>query len=338
MRDRKSILAILLGGTVCQVESEKGLIPSDEPYLHLVPNLSNICHFDSINLGAIDSTEMNASHRISLAESIKKFYNNFDGFVVVQGTDTLVDSACAINYMVHNLGKPIVFTGSQIPIRKEGTDAIRNLSNAFLTATKDVGETVIVFGDNLVRGSRAKKVDERGFNAFDSPNYSLLGNFKENFSIINKNIFPRQESSPSFHINLDPSIEYFHQVSGSNYNSLEKLVGDPKLNGFVIGGFGAGNIHPKYAMALEKAKKLNKPVVVVTSCEKGFADIGDYSINNHALNSGVISGFDLTPEAACQKLMYALSLARCTPGYSKVDFVKQIIQRPVRGDITIEKQ
>lgn len=326
----------MTGGTVCQVCDEDGILRSSKKnYLKKIPSLKNIANVETITFSPIDSTNMETSDREKIVEVIKKNYRKFDGFVIIHGTDTLVDSAAAISYMIRDLGKPIVITGSQLPIWDGAkSDASRNIYYSVKVATMNVGEVVIVFGEKVLRGVRSQKEDERGFEAFNSSKIPLLGEIGVKLSL-RKETIPRRKTKPSFFTKFETSVEYYPQMSGTNTQTFQKMVEDSEVKGIVIGGYGAGNINAKYLAAIREAKKMDKPVMIITKCPKGFADSGIYAVGNDALNAGAFSGRDLTPEAAIQKMMYALGLAKKEKIRSnKRRFVKSIINKPIGKDIS----
>ncbi|MBI9100455.1 MAG: asparaginase, partial [Spirochaetaceae bacterium] len=169
----KKVLIIDTGGTISQKPDNSGVLkPSVSEYIELVPNLEKLAELSLTRMERIDSTDMTTEYRAAIATEIYKHHHEFDGFVVLHGTDTMADTACALTYMIQNLGKPIVVTGAQLPFFSPGPDGINNLYYSVEAATGDLGETVICFGDRILRGSRAVKENTHGFNAFSSPRIS----------------------------------------------------------------------------------------------------------------------------------------------------------------------
>ncbi len=335
--EKPKVKVILAGGTICQKKGVDGILrPSDENYLSRVEKLDSLADISIETLRAIDSTNMETRDRKEFVRIIKDSHKEFDGFVIVQGTDSMADSACAINYMIQNLGKPIVFTGSQISIYEPGTDARINVYNAVKTSTTNLGETVISFGQKIIRGSRAIKEDERGINAFASPKAPLIGRIGAGIDF-SEGYIKRHGGNPVFFTDFEEGVEFFQQTSGSKNNLLEKIIEEEEVKGIVLGGFGAGNVMDKYIPSIEKATQMGKPIVVITSCHKGFADMEIYEVGSNALKAGAIGGYDLTRESASQKLMYALGKANQTDfkGRDKVEFVRGIIKKEIGKDINL---
>lgn len=327
---------IQTGGTLGQEKGQDGVYrPSDKDYLDKVPEIHQLADITVERPANIDSTNMETTHRAMLAKKIYENYNKYDGFVIVHGTDTMADTASALNYMIQKLGKPVVLTGSQISIFEPESDAPKNLYNAVKTATMDIGEVVITFGDKIVRGNRAIKEDEKGFNAFSSPRVPPVGKIGLEITLENHRI-RRYEGKPKLFTEFDTGIEFYQQTSGSQSKVLTKYADDDSIEGLVIGGFGAGNIQGRLIPSIERIIESGKPVVVTTICPLGSAEMGIYEVGSTPLKAGAISAIDMTREAATQKLMYALGLANkiTRDTKEKISIVKEIIHQEYAGDIS----
>lgn len=340
MGQKKDILIIQAGGTVCQKPDENGVHRIDsQDYLHLIPGLNEIANITTEEVTPIDSTNMNLPERKGLIDIIRKTHENYDGFVVIQGTDTMADSAIATNYMVQKLGKPIIFTGAQLPIYTNGTDAIQNIHNAVNVATKDIGESAIVFNNKIIRGSRAVKRDSEDFYAFYSPKSTMLGAVVRDKVLMDGQIKRKNYMSPpKFFTNFKKNVFYYNQISGADTNILEKIVQDVDIDGIIIGGYGTGNVNDKYLIAIEEAIKRGKPVAITTACQYGTTN-PTYAVGAAAIEAGAFLAYDLTKEAAGQKMMYALGIAQSqnTKRKNIVNKVKKIMHTPIGKDITIPK-
>jgi len=286
------ILYVDAGGTISQSLNSAGTLDVTEEslnYLNQVRGLEDIAIIEYLPTSfRIDSTNMTTENRRKLAQLIYENYDDFDGFVIGHGTDTMVDSAAALNYMLGNLGKPVVFTGSQIPILNPGNDAKNNVYNAVKTATLDLGEVVIVFGNYVLRGNRTIKESEFDLNAFMSYRISPIGTIGLELRL-NGEKFPRTDSDLDLFLDFDTKVVYFDQNSGSELNLLEQLVRDEDVHGIVIGGYWAGNIQNRYIENIKLATSKGKPIVGITVCLKGEADSSLYKAGKDALDAGLIS-------------------------------------------------
>ncbi len=330
-------LGIQAGGTICQKKNERGvLVPTKDNYFSLAPEIFSLGEIEAYPHEAIDSTNMKTSHRKDIARIIKKNYDLYDGFVVIQGTDSLADSAAAFNYMMQDLTKPVVLTGSQISIYEKGTDAKRNLYNSFKFASGGHEGVWVVFGDKILYGSRTVKEHSTDFNAFNSPKIRPFGIINNDGAIeYNKISENSQNGPPKFFTNFETGVEYYSQSSGIETKVFDRTINDDSVKGVVLGGFGVGNVKDEYVPLLKLARAKNKPCVVITNCRGGSVDMGIYEVGANALNY-VIPGFDLTREAAVQKLMFSLGKAKSSgiEGNSLFDYVKKIIQTPIGNDLS----
>jgi L-asparaginase len=248
-------------------------------------------------------TNMTTEYRAAIATEIYRRHHEFDGFVVLHGTDTMADTACALTYMIQNLGKPIVITGAQLPIFSPGPDGINNLYYSIEAATRDLGETVICFGDRILRGSRAIKENTHGFNAFSSPRLTPVGELGVTLQLLDHRI-KRFKSNPVLFTDFDTNIIYLRQTSGSTANVFE-ILAESELSALVIGGFGTGNIQSRLISSLKKFSDKGIPLIIATVCHKGSTMLKQYSVGKAASEAGAIEAKDLTHQAAVQKLMYA---------------------------------
>ena len=331
------VLMLQTGGTVGQKRDADGVFrPADEDYIDRVPAIRELADITVERTANIDSTNMDTSQRATLAQKIHQNSRMYDGFVIVHGTDTMADTAAALNYMIQNLGKPIILTGSQKSIFEPGTDAPNNLYYSVKAATTDLGEVVIAFGDKIIRGNRAIKISEQGLNAFSSPRVSPVAEVGIDIILADHRI-KRYNGDPVLFTDFDTQIELYQQSSGTNTGIFENYVKDEGINGIVLGAYGAGNVQDRLVPHIEKATELGKPVLVVTNCQLGAADMNVYAVGSAPLKAGAISAGDMTMEAGIQKLMYAIGRANkeCLVGKDKIDFVKDLIHRPYAGDITV---
>lgn len=332
---KSKVLLIRAGGTITMKSGANGsLVPGDFDFLKTVPDVNGLADITVVDAFNIDSTNMKTSHRAILAKIIFDAYQDYDGFVITHGTDTMPETACALNYMVQHLGKPIVLTGSQKYISAPDSDAPHNLFCAIKAATMDIGEIVIVFGNNVVRGSRAIKYSEHGLNAFTSPKVSLIGEIGIDL-MISDQVIRRYRGDPILFTDFDSEIEVYFQSAGASARNFEKYVKDKDVHGVLIIGYGAGNVQDDLIEHIAYATKKGKPVLVATKCIVGAADMGLYATGIAPLKAGAISAGDLTIEAAMQKLMYALGRANkmAYSGAKRLEFIRNIIHKDYNKDI-----
>jgi len=333
---KKKVLIIDTGGTISQKPDNSGVLkPVVAEYLDMVPNIEELADLSFTRMDRIDSTDMTTEYRAAIASEIYRRHHEFDGFVVLHGTDTMADTACALTYMIQNLGKPIVITGAQLPIFSPGPDGINNLYYSVEAATRDLGETVICFGDRILRGSRAVKENTHGFNAFSSPRLSPIGELGVTLSLLDHRI-KRFKGNPVLFTDFDTGIIYLRQTSGSSIDVLDHLL-DADLSGIVIGGFGTGNIQSHLIDTMKKISAKGVPMVIATVCHKGSTMIDQYAVGKAAHEAGAIEAKDLSHQAAVQKLMYACGKVRkdfsLLNPKDKKELIYSIFSTPVSRDM-----
>lgn len=290
-------------------------------------------HFDLVESDPLlDSSCMTPAHWERIARDIANRYHEYDGFVVLHGTDTLAYTASALSFMLLGVDKPVVLTGSQIPLCEVRNDARRNLITALLIAGKyDVPEVCLYFNGRLLRGNRAVKVSADRFEAFDSPNYPDLGEAGVHVEIRRELLLEKGRHPFSFRpmgLAKVAALRLFPGISSEIVKNMLK----PPLQGLVLECYGVGNgpVEDREFMdALAEATARGVVIVDVTQCLRGSVDLGDYATGSALARAGVISGFDLTAEAALAKLYHLLE-QRLPPEY-----VKEFMQRDLAGELTV---
>lgn len=266
----------------------------------------------------LDSSDVGPEHWVQMAEAIEEVYDKYDGFVILHGTDTMSFTACALAFMFENLAKPVIITGSQLPISDVRTDAVMNFVNAVsIAAYKTQGlpcipEVVVVFADRVLRGCRTRKVSSTRWAGFDSPNFPPLGTIGEHIQIDETLLRPKPRQGQDFQVSKE-MVNRVMDISifpGFKPSHLRQILIDLKdVDAVVLRTFGAGNApgSPAFLDVIEKViAQHNKTIVNVTQCNEGMVEMGLYEGSSALLERGVISGLDMTPEAAMAKLMWTL--------------------------------
>jgi L-asparaginase len=342
MIGQTSLLVIYTGGTIGMVQDPKTLslkpLTFDNLYRYL-PVLENFnCRIDFYTFEPLlDSSNMNPSFWVHLADVIEEKYEEYDGFVVLHGSDTMAYTASALSFMLENLNKPVIFTGSQLPIGMVRTDGRENFINSIeIAAAKEfdtpvVPEVAICFENKLYRGNRTSKLNAENFNAFVSGNYPLLAEVGVHIRYFRDQILKPNFKKLKVYKELDENIAILKLFPGIAPNSVNAILTTPGLKAVILETFGAGNAPtiPWFLEALESA--VNRGIILfnVTQCKGGAVDMGKYETSAGLSRIGVVGGSDITTESAVTKLMYLLG-----SGYS-TDSIRQLLQTSLRGEMTI---
>lgn len=306
----KRILMLATGGTIASEMTEAGLAPglTGADFLNYVPAVRQLCQVDCVQVCNIDSTNMTPGHWRAIARTLQTHYEDYDGFVVCHGTDTMAYTAAALSYLVQESPKPIVITGSQKPIHADITDSKTNLLDAFAVASDGrIGGVSVVFAGAVILGTRARKTFSKSYGAFTSINYPLLGVVQEGRLV--PYITP-PTGGPRFYEALDEGVALLKLIPGASPALLQFLLEENRaviLESFGVGGVPAGDQGGFYAM-IRAAVAQGKILVVTTQVQNEGSDLSVYNVG-HRLKSdlGVLEAYDMTTEAVVAKLMWTLA-------------------------------
>ena len=312
---RKKIYIAYTGGTIGMRPSERGYVPapgflsdtlakmpefnrSEMPlfYIHEYPHL-------------IDSSDMSPDDWQRMADDIAQHYDDYDGFIILHGTDTMAYTASALSFMLEGLSKPVIVTGSQIPLAELRSDGQENLLNAlYIAANYPIPEVTLYFNNKLLRGNRSRKVDANGFDAFDSPNYPVLVSAGINITVTGQH----RSASEGSQLTVSPvqaqPIGLIHLYPGIAADVIHNILQQP-VKALILLSYGVGNApqSPQLLAPLRYAKENNIVVLNCTQCGRGKVDMQGYANGQTLAEIGVVSGADMTPEAALAKLHYLFS-------------------------------
>lgn len=342
---RTKILVIYTGGTIGMIENPTTHALQPFNFDHLIENVPKIklLDFDIDNIqfhDPLDSSAMNPGHWAEIAQHIDRNYDLYDGFVILHGTDTMAYTASALSFMFENLDKPVIITGSQLPIGEVRTDGEENLITALqVAAARDctgrhiVREVAILFENYLWRGNRSTKYSADNFNAFKSNNYPHLAKIGLGIQYAKEALWRQPVTGPlKVHYEMDPNVLYLDLFPGISESTVRYVLATPGIKGVVLKTFGAGNgpTDKWFIDAIAEAVARGLVIVNITQCSNGSVHPMRYLTGYELARAGVISGRDLTSEAAITKLMYLFG-----KGLSP-DEVKSEMERSLRGEMTCE--
>lgn len=277
-------------------------------FLDLVPELARLAKIETVVVDNIDSSNVTPQHWVRWLSVLKKNYSLYNGFIFTHGTDTMAYTGAAFSFALGQLNKPVVLTGSQRPLAHIRSDARDNLVNSVQVACDGPKEVSICFGNELLRANRTTKLSATDYVAFESFNYPLLAKI----GVEIKKDWPKIKSrSPSWKAVFDQRVFCFKIFPGISGEILNGTIENENCQGVVLEAYGTGNvpdINESVIGMIKLAKKLKKPVVIVSQCPHGQVDLDMYECGRRAKKAGAISAGDMTQEASVVKLMHGLGM------------------------------
>ena len=336
------VLVLYTGGTIGMIKDPEsghlGSVDFNSVYEH-IPELNRL-QIDITTKSfsnPVDSSEMGAKDWIEIAQVIQKEYNDFDGFVILHGTDTMSFAASALSFMIQDIKKPIIFTGSQLPIGVIRTDGKENLITALeIAASKDsngesiIQEVAVYFEYSLYRGNRSSKVSSNQFEAFQSPNYPEIAIAGVNIKYKWASLLRTKKETPTFLMGVSTNVALIKLFPGFDIDIYKELFNINRTKAIVFESFGSGNAPSSDHLQMLITNFIDKGGIVlnITQCSSGEVKQGAYKTSSFFNKAGVVSGRDMTTESAITKLMFLLG------NYKNVDKIKELLSISISGEIT----
>lgn len=329
----KKVAIIYTGGTIGMIKDQGTNIPCNDPelLLSIIPELSEIAQIGWFNLFNMDSCMINIQEWNQIAYKVYELYDEYDGFVIMHGTDTMVYTSTALSYTLKNLNKPIVFTGSQKPLSERRNDARNNIINSIEFSTNELREVMICFNNLLLRANRSTKISNHRYDAFISPNFpplAIIGiDIEWSSNIIRA--YSKQKD-PLFIDNLNsyniPIIKVYPNFNSSILKSFQEI----SIDGLIIEAFGSGTLpdyNDSFSSFIKSLTQKNIPVILTSQSIQGSINPSSYETGKKAIMNGAINGRNITTEAAYVKMMYLMS------HYNHLDTIRKKFYESISGEI-----
>ena len=335
---KKKIYIAYTGGTIGMQRSQHGYIPQPG---FMADCLAGMPEFHRAEMPSyhiheyaplIDSSDMTPADWQRIAEDIRDHYDDYDGFVVLHGTDTMSFTASALSFMLEGLGKPVIITGSQIPLAELRSDGQQNLLNAlFLAANYPIHEVALFFNNQLFRGNRSTKVHADGFHAFDSPDFPPLLEAGIHIQLVAGQLGKTQSQPLTLHPIQPQPIGVVTLYPGISFEVIGNLLQQP-VKALILLTYGVGNApqDERLLSQLRTASQRGVIIVNLSQCLRGKVNMGGYATGNALAEAGVISGFDMTTEATLTKLHFLLSQGYDAPR------IRELMQQDLRGELSAD--
>lgn len=333
---KKRVLIINTGGTISCVKRDNGYEPLPGYVQSALAEIPTLQHPDMPDYvikeytPLLDSSNMTVQEWNRIACDIAQEYDHYDGFVVFHGTDTMAYTASALSFMLENLAKPVIVTGSQIPLSEVRNDALDNvITSLWLSAHQPIHEVCIYFNQQLLRGNRTQKISAQQFKAFDSLNYPHLAAIGIDITLHHELLLKRPKKVLKLQTITPHFIANFRLFPGFVTDVLAYMLSQP-LRGLILETYGAGNASnsdPRFLQLLKDACDRGVIIVNCTQCPQGHVEMSQYATGHTLKKAGLISGHDMTPEAAHCKLLYLLSKNL------DISKIKQLMEKDLCGEL-----
>ncbi|MDN4526411.1 asparaginase [Fictibacillus fluitans] len=328
----KKLMLLTTGGTIASLEGENGLVPemnADDILRHL-PGFNLLCQIDSKALINIDSTNMQPEYWVEMANAVYEHYEEYDGFVITHGTDTMAYTSAALSYMLQDLEKPVVVTGSQIPISFKKTDAKRNIADAVRFACEEIGGVYVVFDGRVIQGTRAIKLRTKSYDSFESINYPYIASIYKEHVEYSKPLYLVENKKMKLDTSLCTDVSLVKLFPGIKPEFFDCLK--DQCQGIVIESYGSGGIPFQGRNILEKLNELiacGIPIVITTQCLEEGEDMELYEVGRKVNQDVIIRSRNMNTEAIVPKLMWVLGKTQ------DPQKVKELMETPIADDITL---
>lgn len=337
-RNKPHILIINTGGTISCVKTKQGYQPKYGYVADVLTTMPTLNHEDMPTITIkeysplLDSSNINLHEWNTIASDIFNNYTQYDGFLIFHGTDTMAYTASALSFMLENLGKPVILTGSQIPLSEARNDAVDNIiTSLWLCANQPIPEVCIYFNHRLLRGNRTKKVSAEDFNAIDSPNYPALATIGIDIELNHEWILHSPTEPLSLQTLQPHFIANFRIFPGFSTQVLASLLQQP-LRALILETYGAGNApnnDPHFLSLLTEASARGIILINSSQCQHGRVEMGQYATGATLKQAGLISAHDMTLEAVHCKLLYLFSK------YKELTQIKNQMEHSLAGELNL---